>query len=319
MVLPACRKDHPVGVEDLFSDCIPTPAAPLQDWNYQLPQHFLGAAKFNPHNGNEIMFFVLNHGLMSDFRLYRYALGTNSLTEVLAGNNLVNMGYSWGTNGYILLTMYAQNGSKNIFMCSDDGDSLHQLTFTDWNFGPMWSPDATRWAFYNNSVGLSVSMVCSSDSASCDELGRAIGDISCWYSANSVVTILSMTSTFSLFSWTISSDGLHMVQDIPYHPDNMGGPKGLTVLADGRTALWLQTTGLYKSDLISGATERVSGGTCNSRYFVGLDYSPHTNKLLTTRITRTPAGDHDLVIETAIVLMNPDGTGLEVLDIPFPE
>ena len=265
------------------------------------------------------MFIDLNHGLMNDFRLLRYALGTNSLTEVVAGNNLVNMGYSWGTNGYILLTMYAQNGSKNIFMCSDEGDSLHQVTFTDWNFAPLWSPDGTRWAFYNNSFGPSASMVCLTDSASCDEFGRAIGDLSCWYSDTCVATILSMTSTFSLFRWSIPTNGLYMVHDVPYDQANMGGPTGITVLSDGRTALWLQTTGLYKSDLNSGATERVLGGTCNSQYFVGLDYSPHTNKLLTTRITRTPAGDHDLVIETAIVLMNPDGTGLEVLDIPFPE
>ena len=72
------------------------------------------------------------------------------------------------------------------------------------------------------------------------------------------------------------------------------------------------------TNMTSGFTQQLFS-TCNSRYFVGLDYSPQTNKLLTTRITRTPLNDHDLQIATDIVLMNPDGTGQEVVNIPFPE
>jgi len=90
------------------------------------------------------------------------------------------------------------------------------------------------------------------------------------------------------------------------------------MLPDNQTILWMHTGGLYRTDMTSGSTQQLFH-SCNSQYFVGLDYSPQTNKLLTTRITRTPLNDHDLQIATDIVLMNTDGTGQEVLNIPFPE
>ncbi len=319
VVLPACRKDHPLGQEALPAECVPTPPTPLQGWNFQLPAHVLGAAQFNPLDGDEIMFFDLAHGSTSDYKLHRYVIGASHTEVILAGSNLVNQGYSWGTNGHVLLSMYAPDGTRNIFKCTEDGDSLQQVTFTDWNFNPIWSPDAERWAYSDHAAGVSTSWICSATGDTCRVYGRAIGEITEWYSDSSLATILSMTSSFALFNWAIPTDNLHIVHDIPYEQGNMGGPSGLTVLPDGRTALWLQTIGLYKTDLITGVTEKVIGGTCNSQYFVGLDYSPQTNKLITTRITRTPLNDHDLLIATDIVLMNPDGSGQEVLNIPFPE
>lgn len=135
----------------------------------------------------------------------------------------------------------------------------------------------------------------------------------CWYSEQRATTV----SPYGVFDWDMAIDHVRQVCELPSGLYHFGSPAGTAVLPDHQTVLWMHIGGLYRTDMASGATEQLLC-SCNSQYFVGLDYSPQTNKLLTTRVTRTPMNDHDLRIATEIVLMDPDGTDQEVLDIPFP-
>jgi hypothetical protein len=237
------------------------------------------------------------------------------MTAILSGSNLVNMSFptDWGSNGWILLNLRSGQG-ENIYKIKDTGDSLTQVTFTSMNFSPIWSPGCTAYG-YGHTGDLGGQILVDAVSGSSDTLSSVpLNNTSCWFEEGKVASI----GTSGVFIGDLATDQVTRVCGLPSDLYDFASPAGISVLPGDQTILWMHTGGLYRTDMASGSTEHLFC-TCNSQYFVGLDYSPQTNKLLTTRITRTPMNDHDLLIATEIVLMNPDGTGQEVLNIPFPD
>lgn len=305
-------------VEDPPCDCIPTPPAPLLDWHFQVPEHTVNGPRFNPNDGDEIMFIERPYGSQTHFTLWRYRISTGTMTEVLSGNNLVNMTFpaDWGSNGWVLLNLSSGQGQgENIYKVKGTGDSLTQLTFTSMNFSPIWSPSCASYGYYRTDEQPAGQILVDAASGSSDTLSSVpLNGTSCWFEEGRVASV----GTSGVFIGDLATDQMTRVCGPPSDLYDYASPTGITVLPGNQTILWMHTGGLYRTDMASGATEQLFC-SCNSQYFVGLDYSPQTNKLLTTRITRTPKNDHDLRIATEIVLMNPDGTGQEVLDIPFPD
>lgn len=316
MVLPACRKDHPIEDEGQPADCVPTPPTPMQGWNFHVPQHAINGPRFSPNDGDEILFVERPFGSQTDYKLWRYRISGTATTEVLSGSNLVNMAVpaDWGSNGWILLNLRGPDSAENIFKVKTNGDSLTQLTITGSSFSPIWSPSSSYFG-YSKSDGPSYSVKVDAETGSTDTLIEVpLNSSSCWYDEDMVASV----GLSGVFIGQAQTDQMTRIAEMPEDLYDFASPAGIVVLPDDQTILWMHTGGLYSTDMNSGTTEQVFK-TCNSQYFVGLDYSPQTNKLLTTRITRTPVNDHDLLIATDIVLMNPDGTGQEVLNIPFPE
>lgn len=311
VILPACRKDHPLGQEVLPAECVPTPPIPMLGWNFQVPEHAINGPRFNPNDGDEILFVERPFGSETDYKLHRYRISTGVSVVVRSGSNLVNIHYpaNWGSNGWMLINL--RDVGENIFMMKDNGDSLTQLTSTSKNFHPLWSPEGNAFG-YQHQLGGSYPVIVDLGTNHSDTV-TGVFTTTCWYAPTSTVYLEN-----GVWTWQMGSDPVK-VSDLPadlYAWGDLGS--GIVVLNDHSTALWMQAGGLYRTSLTDGGTSKVFS-TCNSQYFVGLDYSPQTNKLVTTRITRTPAGDRDLRISTDIVLMNPDGSGQEVLNIPFPE
>jgi len=230
---------------------------------------------------------------------------------ILSGSNLVNMSHpaDWGSNGWILLNLMSNEG-ENIYRIKDNGDSLSQLTFTRMNFNPLWSPSGGSFGYQYQPGGAYPIIMDLSTNETDTVAGFFNGG--CWYAPNTLATLSS-----GVWLWQIGSEP-YKVCDYPTDLYDFAGPSGIAVLADHTTAVWMHTGGLYRTDLSDGGTTQLCT-TCNSRYFVGLDHSSQTNKLLTMRITRTPISEFNLRIETEIVLMNPDGSGQEILQLPFPE
>jgi|GEM_PF-2208761 len=71
LVFPACRKDQPLGEGGLPSDCIPTPPTPMVGWNFIVSEHVVGGPRFNPNDGDEIMFVERPFGSQTNFNLHR--------------------------------------------------------------------------------------------------------------------------------------------------------------------------------------------------------------------------------------------------------
>lgn len=315
MVFPACRKDHPDGVEAPTCDCIPTPPTPMQGWNFQVPEHVVNGPRFNPNDGDEFIFMERPHGSQTEFNLRRYRISTGLMSQVLTGDNLVNMSFpaDWGSNGWILLNLTSSQG-QNIFKVKATGDSLSQLTFSSSNFSPIWSPSCTHYGYNYTGVPGGQVLVDAHSGNSDTLLSVPLNGTSCWFEQDLVASV----GFSGVFIDDLVTDQTIQVCAMPSDLYDFAAPTGIAMLPGDQTILWMHTGGLYRTDRASGSTEQLFC-TCNSQYFVGLDYSPQTNKLLTTRITRTPMNDQDLLIETDIVLMNPDGTGQQVLNLPFPE
>ena len=316
MVLPACRKDHPTLPDEPVTDCIPTPPTPMLGWNFQMPEHVITWPRFNPNDGNEIMFLERPFGSQANYRLHRHVIGSGATSVIISGSNMAWQMYDWGPNGKVLLNLNSSGPeTQNIFLCTEDGDSLVQLTSGSWNFNAMWSPSGATFGYQHQSVAPYLQCIYDLNTGATDTLtGYFIDEHACWYSQAEVVNV----DHEGVRVWDMASGQIRLVAPLPTELMDSGVPLGVTVLADDRTAIWPHIMGLYRTDLITGVTDRLVG-TCNSQYFNGVDYSAGTNKLVTTRITRTPVSDHDLLIATDIVLMNPDGSDQVVVGIPFPE
>jgi|GEM_PF-1976332 hypothetical protein len=284
-------------------------------WNFGVPQHVVNGPRFNPNDGDEIIFMDRPYGSQFEFRLWRYRISSISMEQVLAGSNLVNTHFSadWGSNDWILLNLRSAGGAENIFTVKSNGDSLTQLTFTSMNFSPLWSPSCSAYG-YQRSAAPGGTVRVDVATGYHDTVPGFFDQSTCWYSDSHAATV----TPYGVFHWDMTTDQTDQVCGLPADLYDFSTPSGLAVLPGHHTAVWTHAGGLFSTDMGTGATTQMLR-TCNSRYFVGLDYSPQTNKLVTTRITRTPLNDHDLLIDTDIVLMNPDGTGQQVLEIPFPE
>lgn len=316
VLFTACHKDCPnspasPGGTEPESPCeqLPLPGG-WNGWNYLLPNHKLKSSGFNPNNGDEIVFTESSQSGQGT-TLWKYRISTHALTAVLTEDALPDMGAGdWGDNGWILL-----DAGSNIFKVKDNGDSLTQLSFTGANMDPQWSPSCTAYAYTYTGGGPWVSVRTLLSTGTTDTLHQVpIYHNSCWYTENQVVWATEvgvLRGDLLTDSWTIAGP-----TPVPSDPDNS---HYLGITTTWNTAVWSHMSGLYRTDIANDAGTQLLLSTCDSRYFSGLDHSPQTNKLLSIRRRSTPQDSTTLLVENELVLMNSDGTGLLVLDIPFPE
>jgi len=243
--------------------------------------------------------------------MWKYSISNHTLTAILTAGVLPDIGGTdWGSNGWVLL-----DDGGNIFKVKDNGDSLTQLTFSEANTSPQWSPSSAAYGYTYIGNGPWVSVHTSVATGISDTLHQVpIFQNSCWYTETQVVWANNagvLRGDLLTDEWTIVGP-----TPVPSDPDN-AHYFGITTM--GNAAVWTHISGLYLTDLANDAGTQLLLSTCDSRYFSGLDYSPQTNKLLGIRRRFTPQDSTTLLVENELVLMNPDGTGLQVLHIPFPE
>ena len=327
--LAACRKPESVCPEppsagagwpcDTHADCIPLPDPPLGgDWNWQVEENFVGHAVFDPNSGNEILIERVAYGSnWTNSQLYSYNLSSEVLQLVFQGP-LSGSKSSWGTSGWIAFTQ-ASAPNWNIWKVKANGDSLTQLTFNGNSFRPLWSPDGTQIGYETGALGppqynmQNIRMT--SSGTPIDTLWNtgAFAGQAVWALPN---------RTFNVFAWVYSchwegNPSTDLIYQLPDSIMQNGLPKGAAYLPGSHSMIWSHLTGLYRTDLTSGATERLLA-TCNSSYFMDLDYSPHTGKLLAVRRRESTPDGVILNIENDVMLMNPDGSCPQVIQIPWP-
>ena len=324
----ACRKPEPVspcpdnGDDPIPCDthlpCTPLPQPPLGgDWNWQITEYFVKFAVFNPTNGNEVLIQRDPFGGgWANSEFYRFYLNPGTLELVHEGN--FTHGPSWGSSGWIAFTQ-ASAPNWNIWKVKANGDSLTQLTFNGNSFRPIWSPDGTEIGYESGFLsqpalnGLNIRM--SSAGTPIDtlwDLGAFAGH-PVWFSQN---------RTYNVFAWVYSctwgaSSGTDLIYQLPDSVMQQGLPQGAAYVPATHSMVWSHRTGLYRTHLTTGYTERLIA-TCNSSYFSALDYSPHTNKLLAVRWRASTPDGVILNMENDVLLMNPDGTCPQVIHIPWP-
>lgn len=299
LCMAACRKD-PEFVVTEEGICVPTPQSPLTGWNYIPEMNTLDDARFNPDNPQECMFSTGPIG--SPRKVWIYNLQTRQLRLVFSSYLIFPC--EWGPPGWISLNA----GDENVYKIKTNGDSLTQLTFTGGCYAPIWDRPRERIGFYT-SIGSS--FIIDSHGTYLDTLEApcSMYDGAQWYDP---FWITSATAV-DLRRANIVDCQVDVLAH--YSPNNSGGGTGVTRISE-HAVVWSTDAGVWSTDINTHQTTKLLT-TCNASYYVGLSYHPAINKLLTIRIDRVPAGNN-LMIYTKLVMMDPDGTNSEELEIPFP-
>lgn len=329
LTLLGCRKSETVSPNPppagpalpcgTHAECIPLPNPPLGgDWNWQIEENFVGHAVFNPNSGNEILLQRDPFGGgWANSELYRYNMVTGTLELIHEG--ILTHRPRWGTSGWIAFTQ-ASAPNWNIWKVKANGDSLTQLTFNGNSFSPLWSPDGTQIGYETGALGppqynlQNIRMT--SSGAPIDTLWNtgAFAGQAVWALPN---------RTFNVFAWVYSchwegDPSTDLIYQLPDSIMQNGLPKGAAYLPSSHSMIWSHLTGVYRTNLTTGATERLLA-TCNSSYFMDLDYSSHTGKLLAVRRRESTPDGVILNIENDVMLMDPDGSCPQVIEIPWPQ
>lgn len=320
MLLAACRRD-PVVPGGLNCDCL-RQEREIGEWQFEFPMNMIGGVRFNHRHPGEVIVTRARGHLDLPQGIWRHHPGSGNLVEVLSEQT----GYvtsiprgSW--SGWITFAMASDFNpiNSNIWIMKENGDSLTQLTFEGNSYGPLWDWHGERICYYkgawqsyeqnqhNIMIDLSGAVL---DTA---EFFGAWWVAAAWTSSGTVVS--------QWYDGIYKSNAGHDVRKVHGWPGALwedGIALGLARTADPDVFVWSHKCGLYRTKLSTGETE-VLRCTDHSQYFVGLDYSPELNKLVSLWVTRTPINDHTLRITNDVVLMDPDGSNMQVIDIPFPE
>ncbi len=219
-------------------------------WNFQVPEHVVNGPRYNPNNGDEIIFIERPFGSQTQFHLHRYRISIGTDDVILSGSNLVNMSYpaDWGSTGWLLLNLSSQTGS-NIYKLMDNGDSLTQVTFTSMNFNPLWSPSGDSFG-YQYQPGQQFAVKYEPSTGASDTLSGFFDQSSTWYTEEAVSTV----SYTGVWNWDMASGEVHKVCELPAALDGTSTPAGTAMLPDGRTLVWAHIDGLFRTDMITGST-----------------------------------------------------------------
>ncbi len=306
-MLSACRKDPDPGPSAggvATATCIPLPEAPPQGWNEWFVEPYFGYPRWNPNDPDE--FTLLEYRSTSLSRLWKYNLSTHELNLLTEGNILYSP--EWGKTGWILLNM---GWPANIYKIKANGDSLTQLTYDGQNFGGEWNYWGDTIVYYHAANDTRIMLA---DGTYIQHLPNGGG-----YTEN----ISSWRHPHYLGS---SSEGLYIFNPYDGIPINLitdtttGSYYRISFVNDLDRIAWVWDSGLHTTSISTHETVLIEE-TCSSNCYRSVDCHPMNNKLLLSRTKFTPDDPvpHAIKLETSIVIMNLDGSGKQVVDIPFPE
>lgn len=307
IALAACRKDPDTGPPAGgagTSPCIPLPEIPPLGWNEWFAEPYVEFPRWNPNNPEEFMFVEVRSTFQE--KLWKYNLSTHSLDLLFEGNLLYSP--EWGKSGWITLNI---GWPANIYKIKANGDSLTQLTSDGQNFGGEWNYSGDTIVYYH---AFNDTRIMLSDGTYIQHLpngGGYITNNSSWRHPHYLAT---------------SSEGLYVFN--PYNgipiqlisDTTTGGYYRTSFVNDLDHIAWVWDTGLYTTRISTHETVLIEE-TCSSDCYRSVDCNPVNNKLLLSKSKFTPDDpvQHAMKVETSIVIMNLDGTGKQVVEIPFPE
>lgn len=239
-------------------------------------------------------------------KLWKYNLSTHALDLLFEGNLLYSP--EWGKSGWITLNI---GWPANIYKIKANGDSLTQLTTDGQNFGGEWNYSGDTIVYYHS---FNETRIMLPDGTYIQHLPNGGGyteDISSWRHPHYLATSYEGLYIFNPY------DGIpiQLISDT-----TSGGYYRTSFVNDLDRIAWVWDSGLHTTSISTHQTALIEE-TCSSDCYRSVDCNPVNNKLLLVRARSTPDDPIQaaLKVETSIVIMNLDGTGKQVVEIPFPE
>ena len=283
------------------AEIISTGAPPL----FKKTHPIILAVSFNPNNSDELVFLVLPGGYPTPMEIVKFNIQTSERTILTSG--YFGAFVKWGKNDKILLKITEPSGfagrvakidsdGKNLTIIADDGS----CTPGDWDY------EGDRFIYSIGFTNPTVSKIREVGGNFIDSTFRGCQDGS-WQHPHFAVTNRGDGITI-----TNPDDPSVLRYLIPSGLDRIAqGGRG-AIWLDERRAFWCHTNGLYITDIVTEEHDKVRT-TCNADFYYNPTYAPDIDKLILVNGQRIRDSDTTGRFITNLVMMNPDGSGEEVL------
>lgn len=301
----SCKKDPPItGNCGNCDGCTPvgSPSGITSGWELIADGRSFFRPCFNPENANEFLFMT---GENSNDTLWVHDLVTSSSVKILTGYNIVSRP-QWGKSGWIIMAL----SDNNIWKMKSNGDSLIQLSFNSYCYQPGWNYDYSAVVYYRSVViNPTTAYTMTID-------GQALDTIGDCYSASSAWNHPEYITTYSCYGVTICNPITGEITNVASKPDENVGCSGYSLFVSNDNVIWSCSYGLYTTDINTKQTQHVLQ-SCDAKLYSSPSYSSQSNKLLWQKLLRKPDSTRTALFHrSSIVIMNPDGTDEQEIQLP---
>lgn len=259
-------------------------------------------AYFNPNNSNEII-CRYDDGIGPDFDLIKYNLVSKE-KQIIYQGKFANRP-RWGKNDWILLNIWDSLGF-NIYKIKSNGDSLTALTTSGNCFDPEWNITSDKFTYQFAYSTPTKYILADEEGLFLDTIPCGGGAFSSWqhptYAAGSgfagmaVYNPLNCETIYSYESEALAQSG--------------NGAEWL----DEERVFWCHTNGIYLTNIRTKETKLIRE-TCNAHCYQKPTYARDINKIIVEKLERILDTETSGRAILTLVMMNPDGTEEEELDI----
>ena len=199
----------------------------------------------------------------------------------------------WGKQDWILFT-----DVQKLYKIKANGDSLKLISGI--GFVPSWNPDGTKYLYHNNLAGSGgVTVINNLHDEIIDTMSYNFGAENDWFEETRIVV----------------NSGLFRFGDNSVNYIFKILPPGSPAWIGNEEFVFFQREGMFN---INTQTQEVTKLRCflNCQYYIAQKYIQQTNKIMATKVTKRLRSDgKSLYVSSDVVIMNPDGTNEEIIDV----
>lgn len=256
--------------------------------------------EFNPNNDNEIAYieYAASNGVNK--RLIIYNLVTKQKNIIYEGQ--IMGAPAWSKKGWILINLM----DFQIWKIKPNGDSLAQITSNGSWFHPEVNKLGDKFIAYRGYAPTQFSVIMDLNGNHLDTIPTYLqgGDWKhdSFLYANFIsnkLRIFNMNSLGVIAEQTVA-DVNSEIQDFCWISDNEG--------------IVTNIHGVYRINPFTGSMNKLFC-TCNSRFYLWSSTNSDKSKIMFTKIELTLAANNTLIEDETLLIMNPDGSGQEILDL----
>lgn len=148
----ACQKDKPLPCNSGDSENISCEDFPnlMSSWFEEYRFQYKSPC-FNPLNSSEFVYYYKDNE-SGIFQIQKYNILTHQKT-ILVNDVKIHGQLKWSKKGWIAFTYQPSLYVEQIFIVKDNGDSLKQVTSTNYNLNPYWNDNGDK-LFWTHSPDL---------------------------------------------------------------------------------------------------------------------------------------------------------------------
>jgi len=257
-------------------------------------------AYFNPNNSNEIIYRYAD-GVSPEFDLIKYNLVTKQKEVIYQG--FFSNRPRWGKNGWILLNINDSLG-YNIYKIKEDGNDLTPLTTSGNCFYPIWDLESERFSYQYAFTTPTKYILANSGGSFLDTIPCGVGGS--WQHPEFIAT--------GGIAGLVVFNPFNCEQSYRYEVESIAQSLNGAEWLDEENVFWCHTTGIYRTNIVTNETEIIRE-TCNAHCYQRPTYAPDINKIIVEKVERIKDTETSGRIILSLVMMDPDGTEEETIEI----